>query len=155
MKWSDLTMTPDGNAVAALRASWEWRLGEAWSPLLFSAFGDVFLKTPTGVHWLNTGTGDLKKVADDEDTFRTALAGDQANDWFLPPLIEALHQAGKRPSEGECFTYAIYPAFAEGKYEANNFAVVPAREHFAVSGDLHRQLSGIADDAKVSLRVEP
>ncbi len=155
MKWSDLTITPEDDAVAALRTSWEWRLGEAWSPLLFSAFGDVFLKTSTGVHWLNTGTGDLEKIAEDEGTFRTAIGGDQANDWFLPSLVEALHEAGKRPAAGECFTYAIYPVFAEGKYEVDNFAVVPAREHFALSGDLHRQLSGMTDGDKVSLRVKP
>jgi hypothetical protein len=79
----------------------------------------------------------------------------KGNDWFLPSLVEALHQSGKRPTAGECFTYAIYPVFAEGKYEADNFAVVPAREHFTLSGDLHRQLSGMVDGEKVSVRVEP
>jgi hypothetical protein len=148
-------MKPESDAVTALRTSWEWRLGEAWSPLLFSIFGDVFLQTQKGVHWLNTGTGDLSEIAEDEDTFRAALGGEDADDWFLPSLVEALHQSGKRPRVGECFTYAIYPVFAEGKYEAENFTVVAAREHFTFSGDLHRQLSGIADGDKVRLKIEP
>lgn len=155
MKWSDLTMKPDSDAITALRTSWEWRIGGAWSPLLFSIFGDVFLKTPEGVHWLNTGTGDLAKIADDEGKFCAALGGEDAHDWFLPSLVEELHQSGKRPRAGECFTYATYPVFAQGKYEADNFAVVPAREHFTLSGDLHRQLSGMADGDKVRLSVVP
>lgn len=94
-------------------------------------------------------------MAEDEDSFRAALAGEQVSEWFLPSLVEALHQSGKRPAAGECYTYAIYPVFAEGKYEVDNFAVVPAREHFALSGDLHQQLAGLADGQKVRLQVDP
>ena len=155
MKWSDLTMTPDDDAVAALRTSWRWRLGDEWSPLMFSIWGDVFLKTTHDVRWLNTGTGDLTPVASDEDAFRQALGSELATDWFLPPLVEALHRSGKRPGAGECFTYAIYPVFAEGKYEVENFAVVPAKEHFGLSGDFHREIAGLQDGDKVRLIVGP
>jgi hypothetical protein len=88
MKWPDLTMTPDDEAVTALRTSWRWRLGDDWLPLMFSIWGDVFLKTAHDVRWLNTGTGELTVVASNEDDFREALGDELVNDWFLPPLVE-------------------------------------------------------------------
>jgi hypothetical protein len=44
MDWSELTLTPDEAALRTLRTSWKWLLGEDWSPLLFSVWGDVFLQ---------------------------------------------------------------------------------------------------------------
>jgi hypothetical protein len=152
--WSDLTVTPDEASLRTLRQSWNWLLGEDWSPVLFSIWGDVFLRHENQVEWLNTGTGEITTVSEDEDAFREALATERGDDWFMPGLATALREAGKWPGEGECFTYAIYPIFAEGRYEVANFAVVPAREHFSLSGDLHRQLAELPDGTQVRLSVE-
>jgi hypothetical protein len=154
IRWSDLTFTPDAEAVSVLRSSWRWLLGDDWTPLLFSVWGDVFIARSNEVQWLNTGIGEVTTVAADEDAFRQALGDERTNDWFLPGLVAALNDAGKRPADGECFTYAIYPVFAEGKYEVWNFAPVPAKEHFGVSGDLHRQIADLPDGATVRLSVE-
>lgn len=94
-------------------------------------------------------------MAENEVAFRDALATELADEWFMPGLVTLLHEAGKRREDGECFTYAIYPLFAECRYEVWNFAVVPAREHFSLSGDLHRQMSELPDGAHVRLSVEP
>jgi hypothetical protein len=151
--WSDLTLTPDEEAVRALRSSWAWLLGDDWSPILFSIWGDVFIQRPDGVAWVNTGTGDVTLVAADQDQFRERLIGEARDDWFLPELVDLLHEKGKRPRLGECFTYAIYPIFAEGKYVPENFKPVPAVEHFGLSGDLHRQIHDLEDGTKVRLTV--
>lgn len=126
--------------MATLRSKWHWLLGAEWAPLLFSVFGDAFIEKDGQVQWLNTGTGEIIPVAKDRSEFQHKLGGDDTNDWFMPGLVAALHDAGKYPVEGQCFTYAIYPVFAEGKYEVGNFAVVPIKEHFGLSGDLHRQI---------------
>jgi len=63
--WSDITIQPEEPALAALRTSWRWMLGDAWTPLLFSAIGDVFFEVPAGtVWWLSTATGSLEQVAE-------------------------------------------------------------------------------------------
>jgi hypothetical protein len=124
-----------------------------WSPILFSVWGDVFLKRPDDVAWLNTGTGELTSVAKDEDEFRELLRGFARSDWFLPVLVASLHELGKRPGPGECFTYAIYPVFAEGQYVPENFTPVPPASHFGLSGDLHRQIQDLEDGAKVRVTV--
>lgn len=153
IRWSDLTVTPDDEAVQTLRASWSWLLGEDWSPILFSIWGDVFIQRPNGVAWLNTGIGEVTLVAAGQDEFREKLMTEAREDWFLPALVSLLHEAGKRPAPGECFTYAIYPIFAEAKYVPENFKPVPAREHFGLSGDLHRQLCDLENGTTVRLTV--
>jgi len=124
--------------------------------LLFSTLGDVFFRTEQGdVYWLNTGIGEVSRVADSEDHFRQLLATERVDEWLLPALVEKLHECGKRPSPGHCYTFAILPIFAEGRYEPSNLNAVPAREHFALTGDLHRQLQSLPDGAKVDLTVVP
>ena len=155
LSWSDLTATPDEEAIAAIRSSWRWLLGDGWTPVLFSVWGDVFLKTDVGIVWLNTGTAELSTIARDEDELRTLLTRDRIQEWFLPSLVASLHADGKRPGVSQCFSYAIYPVFAEGKYESWNFAAVPLREHFEVSGHLHEQLASISDAKQVRMQVVP
>ncbi len=84
--WSAL-ITPEPDAVAALRASWAWLVPEPFYPLLFSTLGDVFFRSERGdVYWLNTGFGEVSRVADSEQDFQELLATDRAQEWFLPPL---------------------------------------------------------------------
>jgi hypothetical protein len=151
--WFDLVITPSDAAVRQFRSSWDWLVDVDWSPILFSVWGDVFLKRPDDIVWLNTGTGELTAVAKDEDEFRQLLRGWGRSDWFLPNLVASLHETGKRPAAGECFTYAIYPVFEEGKYVPENFKPVPAASHFGVSGDLHRQIQDLEDGATVRVTV--
>lgn len=153
--WSDLTFTPDEGAVQQLRSSWRWLLGDDWSPILFSTLGDVFLSRENGIAWLNTGTGEVSLVAANEDEFREMLAGDAVTGWFMPSLVAELREQGKILSEGECYTYAIYPIFKEGGYQPANFTPVPARSHFGLSGDLHQQIANLADGAQVRVNVVP
>lgn len=153
--WSAHTITPDDEALRALRDAWSWLLGEAWTPALFSVWGDVFLDQDGRIFWLNTGTGEIVEVASDLDDLQTRLAGEQVDEWFLPHLVDELHQCGLRPSAGQCFTYVTYPVFAEGKYEVANIRVVAAREHFGLSGELHRQIANLPDGAQVRISVAP
>jgi hypothetical protein len=154
LRWSELTITPDQDAIERLRQDWAWLLPQQWTPLLFSAFGDVFLERADGVvSWLNTGTGELVDVAADRQCFRTALAGDAIENWFLPPLIEKLHDLGKILEPGQCYSYTIFPVFAEGKYEPDNIWVSPMKEHFGLSGDLHRQLKSLPNGQKVQIVI--
>src|SRR5690242_13671248 len=116
--WAELTISPNDEAVAGLKREWAWLVPEPWHALMFSVFGDAFLeRKPEGVFWLNTGTGEVTRIADDVEQFRAALATDLATDWFLPPLVARLYEAGKIPSAGECYSYAIFPVFAEGTYD--------------------------------------
>jgi hypothetical protein len=150
--WSELTFHPSPAAVAALRAHWSWKLGEHWTPILFSVIGDVFIELKAGtVWWLSTATGGLEQVADSREHFTDLLRGDRTEEWFLPGLVEVLHVQGKVPEADECYTYALFPVFADGSFSAENMRAIPAARHFVISGDLHRRIEGLPDGSAVDL----
>jgi len=152
--WSQLTLNPSPHSVAALREHWAWKLGSDWTPVMFSAIGDVFLELPAGsIWWLSTATGSLEQVAERSDEFRHLLATDRADEWFLPGLVDALIEQHKVPGADECYSYAILPVFAQGSFSVENMRPTSAHEHFALSGDIHRQIQGLADGSSVEIKV--
>ena len=115
--WSQITIQPSAAALESLRQHWRWQLGDDWSPLLFSALGDVFLRVPAGtVWWLSTATGSLEQIAESTEHFQELIAGERANEWFLPGLIDTLCAQSKTLGEDQCYTFAIFPVFSEGSF---------------------------------------
>lgn len=154
--WSKLTFTPNDEAVAAVASSWDWLVAGPFTPLLFSALGDMFFeKKSGGVFWLNTGTGEVSHIAESVAQFQELLATEIVEEWFLPSLIEELHKAGKAPNEGCCYTYVTLPVFAEGKYEVSNLNPVQTKEHFAVTGHIHKKIQSLPEGAQIRLNVVP
>ena len=152
--WSSLTFEPTADAIERLSESWAWLLKDPFRPLLFSTLGDMFFARDDGsVWWLNTGAGELTAVADSVDEFQQKLAGDIVDDWFLPHLVQQVHDAGKVPEPGECYTFVTLPIFQEGRYEVDNLNPVPAAEHFAMTGDVHREIAALPDGARVRISV--
>jgi len=147
--WSQLTFTPDDEALAALRTSWGEAIGEPFTPLLFSVLGDVFYQSQAGVFWLNLGAGTISRIADSERQFQSLLLTDITDEWFLPSLVQQLYAAGKVPMPGFCYTPVILPVFAEGKYTVDNFNPVPGREHFELTAYVHSQIRSLPDGARV------
>jgi len=147
--WSALTFEPGSDAVAELAEAWAWLLKEPFRPVLFSIIGDMFFaRDDDSIWWLNTGSAEVTRVADNVDDFREQLATEKADDWFLPELVERLHAAGKLPEDGECYTYVTLPIFQDGRYEVDNLNPVPAWEHFSLTGEIHRQIAALPDSAK-------
>ncbi|MGF6492631.1 hypothetical protein ABIE56_000786 [Luteibacter sp. 621] len=154
LSWKELTCTPDKDAIDALATSWSWCIGDAFTPLLFTALGDMFYEADEGgVYWLNTGTSEVERVADNVEAFNQLLREEIADEWLLPPLIEALIEAGKVCAEGECYTYVTLPVFAEGEYTVENFNPVPAREHFELTGSVLQQLQDVPDGTNVNIDI--
>jgi Domain of unknown function (DUF1851) len=146
--WNDLTFTPDADAIDELATSWAWLIPDAFTPILFTVLGDMFFQPDEGgIWWLNTGTAELTQVADSVEQFNALLRTELAEEWLIPELIGDLHDAGKIPAPGECYTYITLPVFAEGTYEVDNLHAVPAIEHFALTGQLLEQLQAPEDDA--------
>ncbi|MBB3226521.1 hypothetical protein FHW69_001111 [Luteibacter sp. Sphag1AF] len=155
LTWDDLICKPDADAIAALAKAWEWRVGTAFTPLLFSALGDMFYEADEGgVYWLNTGTGENDKVAGTVPEFNELLRDTEVqDDWLLPGLIEALHEQGKVLAPGECYTYDTLPIFADGLYEPENLRPVTAIQHFSETGEMIEAIQGLADGTDIEFEV--
>jgi Domain of unknown function (DUF1851) len=152
---TSLTITPAEDAIAELKREWAWLLPADYVPVLFSALGDLFYVVPSGeIWWLNMGTADMEKVAESKAVFEHLLETETASNWFLPPLIERLVQAGKVLKEGQCYSFVTPPIFKEGTYTVGNLNPVDAREHFGWMGILHRQICDLPDGSKVHIKVK-
>lgn len=155
LTWNDLTCTPDKEAIDALAESWNWLLGDAFTPLLFTAFGDMFFEADAGgIFWLNTGTAEVERVAESVEGFNNLLREDVADDWLLPGLVEALLEAGKTRAEGECYTFITLPIFVEGEYTVENLNPVSAKEHFQLTGTILHEIDDLPDGANVDFDVK-
>ncbi len=152
--WAQVTFQPSDAAVSALRRSWGWQLGEQWTPVLFSAIGDVFLEMPAGsIWWLSTATAALEHVADSRTEFAQRLRTDATDEWFLPGLVDVLRIQGKVLGPDQCYTFAILPIFAEGSFSAENMHPTSAAAHFAASGQLHERIRKLPEGAQVQITL--
>lgn len=153
---TELTAQPSQDALDALRDAWRWLLGERWTPLLFSAIGDVFLQLPAGaIWWLSTATGDLQQVADSREQFIGLLEGEQIDEWFLPGLVGTLRSQGKALSPGQCYSFVTLPVFAAGSFSAENMFPCDATEHFVLAGEIHQSIRGLPDGTPVQVLFGP
>ncbi len=154
--WRDIAFELEPSIALAAARAWSWLLPEPWSPVVCSMVAGVFLEKPNGdIHWLDTGTGLIEQVARNRAEFEGLIKAvpDLVDEWFLPPLVERLHAAGKKPGLGECYGFTILPVFAEGKYDVDNMFVIPVTEQFVGIADLHRQISELPDGASVQVDV--
>lgn len=157
--WADLAFRLDHEAAQVAADEWGWLIAEPWTPLLCSAVGGVFLeKESGGVFWLECGAGEIERVADSTAAFDAFLGGprddkwaEKVDWWFLPPLVRALHEAGKRPGPGQCYGAKILPIFEGGKLTVDNMFVASASEWLGYTGSIHRQLSAVPDQTTVRL----
>ena len=154
--WRDIAFQLEPDIASEAAKAWSWLVPEPWEPIICSMVGGVFLETPSsGVLWLDTGTGLVEPVAQSRAHFEEIVRSSQhlVDDWFLPPLVERLQAAGKKPNEGECYGFTILPVFAEGKYDTDNMFVLPVREQLVGMADIHRQLNGLPDGSSVQVKV--
>ena len=156
VNWQDIACQLEPGIAGEVANAWSWLVPEPWEQIVCSMVAGVFLERPTGeVLWLDTGTGLVEQVASNRGHFEETIRSspDLVDEWFLPPLVERLHAAGKKPEAGECYGFCILPVFAEGKYDVGNMLVVPMAEQFVGMADVHRQLADTPDDTAVQVKV--
>jgi hypothetical protein len=149
-----LLISPNSDAVEELRRAWSWLLPQDYQPILFSALGDMFFQISSGeVCWLNTGTGEITRVAADEAEFRRHLDSELAVDWLLPDLVDELVARGQVLEPGQAYAFVRLPIFREGTYTADNLRPVNAKEHFGLTGRIHKQIHDLPDGAQVNIKL--
>ena len=141
--------------VNAALSAWSWLLKDrTWWPLLVGAAGDVFLANSEGVFRLDTGVGELERIAENESGFHESLRDPAlVHDWLLEPVVEELRANGKELGPGQCYSFTILPVFEEGSYKAENRFVLPVTEHLRVTGAINSEINGLTDGDKVRIKV--
>jgi hypothetical protein len=156
VRWIDIAFEMPAELVEDARAEWTWLLPDPWTPVLCSKVGGMFVEIPNGeVLWLDCATGSVELAAASVTEFHDICRHkpDIVDVWFLPPLVERLHAAGKIAGPGECYGFTIFPVFAEGKYVPDNMHVASMREVLVGIAHIHKQLSDLPNGTKVQIEV--
>ena len=138
----------------SLFAEWAWLVPKQFTVWLMNRFGDLFLVFDDGsVHMLDVGGGSLEQVANTRDDFQAKVDEDEnANVWFMIPLVDQLLAAGMTLKKGECYSYKQPPVLG-GDYTVENTCVLPIAEHYGAYGSIHNQIKDLPDGTQVVLNV--
>ncbi len=154
MSIHDYLIDHDGFDWPSLIAEWTWLVPNQFTVWLMNRFGDLFLVFEDGsVHMLDVGRGSLEQVANSREEFQAKVdEDDNANDWFMIPLVDQLVAAGMTRKEGECYSYKQLPVLS-GDYTVENACALPIAQHYGAYGSIHNQIKDLPDEAQVVLKV--
>jgi len=148
--WNELTVDFQKHGADDLLQDWRWLLGDSMRLLLVSAIGDMFLADSTGqVFWLDTGAGQLQKIAAGIDQFQQLRQQrENVDQWFIPQLVVDLITNGIRLGPGQCYSYKKPPILG-GEIELSNFEPTDLSVHFSILGQIHRQVKDLPPGTKI------
>jgi hypothetical protein len=137
----------------SLFSEWTWLVPNELTVWLMNRFGDLILVFEDGsVYMLDVGGGTLERVANNRDDFAAKVDEDNnANEWFMIPLVDQFVAAGIELSDGRCYGYKKPPILG-GDYTVDNSCVLPIAEHFAFHGSIHNQIKDVPDGSKVVIK---
>jgi hypothetical protein len=139
----------------SLFAEWTWLVPKRFTVWLMNRFRDLYLVLDEGsVHMLDVGCGSLKQVANSREDFGVKIdEDDNANDWFMIPLVDELVAAGITLQGGQCYSYKKPPVLG-GDYTLQNTCVLPIAEHYGAYGSIHHQIKDLPDGSNVVIQVD-
>lgn len=131
-------------------SDWQWLLNGQYKPIIISCSGDMFLTHKDGsINWLDTGTGQLQKIAENKDQFNSELEDlDNIDKWFLASIILDLIQGNMILKEDQVYSYKRMPVLG-GDYSLENFEITDISVHFSMTGQICRQVRDLPDGTKI------
>jgi len=129
IEWDD----EDEEDENLLLSDWRWLVGNDAKLLRVTVFGDLFLTTPDGhVHWLNTGAGFYREVAESVEEWGRK-AQQHGAEWFHLRAFLDLREMGMGLDEGEVYSWN-HPPMLGGDESAENIGSVDVRVHVSQMG---------------------
>jgi hypothetical protein len=132
-------------------AEWRWLVPEPATPLLVTAFGDLFLLVRSGaVRFLDTLGGTCDQVAPSADAWKEMLQNpEHVEEWFMPALVILLNEAGEQLSQGQCYS-PVQSIATGGALAVDNFKPTDWQVHLAFSGSMHEQVKKLPPGTKIT-----
>jgi len=138
-------------------SDWQWLLNNQYTPIIVSCSGDMFLIDKSkSISWLDTGTGQLQKVAENIDQFNLALIDiDNIDKWFLASVVLDLIEKGMTLKENQVYSYKLMPILS-GDYSVENFDMTDISVHFSITGQICKQIKDMPDGTKIGkVAIDP
>ena len=152
-----LTIPINGLQFEKLLADWRWLVPENFTPVLMTAFGDLFLRDESGwIHFLDLMAGEIKEVAASQEKFDHACEDrEQRRTWFLGFLVIELKGKHGPLSLNQCYSCKV-PLTLGGQIEADNFEPTDLEVHYSILGQLHQQTKRLPAGTKIkNVKIEP
>src|SRR5262245_9909245 len=113
-----------------LLREWHWLLPDRLNPWILTRAGDlIFVSSDNTIQFLDVGAGSIIQVANTRDEFCTKIdVVENADNWFMIPVVDALVASGIHLASGECYSYRTLPTLG-GDYSPKNRMVFPLVEH--------------------------
>src|SRR3954462_14878235 len=131
---------------------WRWLIGPELKLWRITLTGDAFLLEPAdgSIHFLDTISGTLEKVAPDEGSFEPALkTGDNATRWLMPYVVKEQAALGICPGPNQCLSFKT-PLALGGPLEPDNIELCEVTVHFSVAGQIHHQIKDLPPGTKIT-----
>jgi len=135
-----LTIAVEGLPFDKLLADWRWLVPEKFTPIMMTAFGNLFLRDEAGqIQFLDSMAGELKVVAESQVEFEQICDDrEKRRVWFLGFMVTELRRLHGPLAEGECYSCKI-PLSLGGQMEVGNFEREEVLTHYSILGQVHRQ----------------
>ena len=132
-------------------SEWQWLLNGEYVPMMVSMSGDMFLfDKNSAVFWLDTGKGQIKKIADNSAHFESLLYDlDNIDEWFMASTVLDLIKAGISLKVNEVYSYKLMPIL-NGNYSVENFEPTDISVHFSMTGQICRQVINLPDGTRIN-----
>jgi hypothetical protein len=99
MTVDDLTVNFSHLKGEKILRDWFWLIGKTKKPILLTASGDAFVqdKKDFSIHFLSTTDGNIQKVAETTDEFKTLLKSkDFVGEYFSVQMFLELMNCGRK-----------------------------------------------------------
>jgi hypothetical protein len=151
-----LTIKTDGLPFDTLLSDWRWLVSPDFTPVLMTAFGDLFLRDKSGrVHFLDMMSGEFKPVAESQAEFdRLCEERERRRSWFVGFLFTEVRKLLGDLSAGQCYS-CKKPLSLGGQLEPDNFERTDLQVHYSILGQLHQQTRHLPPGTKIdNIKIE-
>lgn len=134
-----------------LLADWRWLIGPDLQLWRATKMGDAFLRDPAdgSIHFLDTVSGTVERVADDEADFEAVIvSGDNADRWLMREVVGMQAMLGMLPGPEQCLSFKTPPVLG-GQLLPDNFDVNSLLVHLSFAGQLHGQIKDLPEGAPI------
>jgi hypothetical protein len=152
-----LTISIDGLPFDSLLSDWRWLVAPMFTPVLMTAFGDLFLRDEAGsIHLLDLMSGQFTQVAPSQTEFdRLCDDREQRRSWFLGFLLTEVRKLRGDLAPRQCYSCKT-PLSLGGQLDAGNFERTDLEVHYSLFGQLHRQTRDLPTGTKIQdIKIEP
>ncbi len=151
-----LTIKTDGLPFDTLLSDWRWLVSPDFTPVLMTAFGELFLCDQSGhIHFLDLMSGEFKPVAESQEEFdRLCEDRERRRSWFVGFLLTEVRKLRGELAAGECYSCKT-PLSLGGQLETDNFERADLQVHYSILGQLHQQTKHLPPGTKLgSIKIE-